>query len=61
MQALSGSPTTRVEQVTELGDGIGQKLVTAGITTVEALGGIEAPSSSKRFRASASRLWSGSR
>ncbi|HUY94350.1 MAG TPA: transcription termination factor NusA [Terracidiphilus sp.] len=37
MQALSGGPTTPIEQVTELGDGIIQKLVTAGITTVEAL------------------------
>ncbi len=37
MQALSGGPSTPIEQVTELGDGIIQKLVTAGITTVEAL------------------------
>jgi transcription termination/antitermination protein NusA len=37
MQAMSGGPTTPIEQVTELGDGIIQKLVTAGITTVEAL------------------------
>ncbi len=37
MQALAGAPTTPIEQVTELGDGIIQKLVTAGITTVEAL------------------------
>ena len=37
MQALSGGPTTPIEQVTELGDGIIQKLVAAGITTVEAL------------------------
>ena len=37
MQALAGGPTTPIEQVTELGDGIIQKLVTAGITTVEAL------------------------
>ena len=37
MQALSGGPTTPIEQVTELGDGILQKLVAAGITTVEAL------------------------
>ena len=37
MQALAGAPTTPIEQVTELGDGILQKLVTAGITTVEAL------------------------
>jgi N utilization substance protein A len=37
MQAMSGGPTTPIEQVTELGDGIIQKLITAGITTVEAL------------------------
>jgi N utilization substance protein A len=37
MQALSGGPSTPIEQVTELGAGIIQKLVTAGITTVEAL------------------------
>ncbi|MGO9775884.1 MAG: transcription termination factor NusA [Terracidiphilus sp.] len=37
MQALSGGPSTPIEQVTELGDGIIQKLVSAGITTVEAL------------------------
>ena len=37
MQALTGGPSTPIEQVTELGDGIIQKLVTAGITTVEAL------------------------
>jgi N utilization substance protein A len=37
MQAFSGGPTTPIEQVTELGDGIIQKLVTAGITTVEGL------------------------
>ena len=37
MQAMSGGPTTPIEQVTELGDGIIQKLVAAGITTVEAL------------------------
>ncbi len=37
MQALSGGPATPIEQVTELGDSILQKLVTAGITTVEAL------------------------
>ena len=37
MQALSGGPSTPIEQVTELGDGIIQKLVAAGITTVEAL------------------------
>jgi N utilization substance protein A len=37
MQALAGAPTTPIEQVTELGDGIIQKLITAGITTVEGL------------------------
>src|SRR5271166_6223472 len=37
MQALSGGPSTPIEQVTELGDGIIQKLVAAGVTTVEAL------------------------
>ena len=37
MQALSGGPTTPIEQVTELGDTIIQKLVAAGITTVENL------------------------
>jgi len=37
MQALTGGPTTPIEQVTELGEGIIQKLVAAGITTVESL------------------------
>jgi N utilization substance protein A len=37
MQALSGGPSTPIEQVTELGEPIIQKLVAAGITTVEAL------------------------
>ncbi|MGA2218876.1 MAG: helix-hairpin-helix domain-containing protein, partial [Terracidiphilus sp.] len=37
MQALSGGPSTPIEHVAELGDGIIQKLVAAGITTVEAL------------------------
>ena len=37
MQALAGGPTTPIEQVTELGEGMIQKLVAAGITTVEAL------------------------
>jgi N utilization substance protein A len=37
MQELTGGPSTPIEQVSELGDGIIQKLVTAGITTVEAL------------------------
>jgi transcription termination/antitermination protein NusA len=37
MQALSGGPSTPIEQVTELGEAIIQKLVAAGITTVESL------------------------
>ncbi len=37
MGAMSGGPSTPIEQVTELGEQIIQKLVTAGITTVEAL------------------------
>jgi N utilization substance protein A len=37
MQALTGGPATPIEQVVELGEGIILKLVTAGITTVEAL------------------------
>src|SRR3954452_2945136 len=37
MQALSGGPSTPIEQVTELGDTTIQKLVAAGITTVESL------------------------
>jgi N utilization substance protein A len=37
MQALTGGPSTPIEQVTELGVGIIQKLVAAGITTVESL------------------------
>src|SRR6201995_3575159 len=37
MQAMSGGPSTPIEQVTELGESILQKLVAAGITTVEAL------------------------
>jgi N utilization substance protein A len=37
MQAFSGGPSTPIEQVTELGEGIIQKLVAAGITTVESL------------------------
>ena len=37
MQALTGGPSTPIEQVSELGDGIIQKLVAAGITTVETL------------------------
>ena len=37
MQAMGGGPTTPIEQVTELGDAILEKLIAAGITTVEAL------------------------
>jgi N utilization substance protein A len=37
MQAMGGGPTTPIEQVTELGEGILEKLIAAGITTVEAL------------------------
>ena len=37
MQGFGGGTVTAIEQVTELGEGIIQKLVTAGITTVEAL------------------------
>jgi len=37
MQAFSGGPSTPIEQVTELGAGIIEKLVAAGVTTVEAL------------------------
>jgi N utilization substance protein A len=37
MQALAGAPTTPIEQVNELGEGIIQRLITAGITTVEGL------------------------
>jgi N utilization substance protein A len=37
MQDLTGGPSTPIEQVAELGDAIIQKLVAAGITTVEAL------------------------
>ena len=37
MQALSGGPSTPIEQVVELGETIIQKLVAAGITTVESL------------------------
>jgi N utilization substance protein A len=37
MQDLTGGPSTPIEQVSELGDGIISKLVAAGITTVEAL------------------------
>jgi transcription termination/antitermination protein NusA len=37
MQALAGGPNTPIENVTELGDSIIQKLVAAGVTTVEGL------------------------
>jgi N utilization substance protein A len=37
MQALSGGPSTPIEQVTELAEGVIQKLIAAGITTVEGL------------------------
>src|SRR6185437_8185844 len=37
MQAMSGGPTTAIEQVTELGEAVLEKLIAAGITTVEAL------------------------
>ncbi len=37
MQAMSGGPATPIEQVTELGETILEKLIAAGITTVEAL------------------------
>jgi len=37
MGGFGGGPTTPIEQVSELGDSIIQKLVAAGITTVEAL------------------------
>jgi transcription termination/antitermination protein NusA len=37
MQAMSGGPTTPIEQISELGDAILEKLIAAGITTVEAL------------------------
>src|SRR6202012_3128521 len=37
MHAMGGGPTTPSEQVTELGEAILEKLITAGITTVEEL------------------------
>ena len=37
MQAMGGGPTTPVEQITELGEAVLEKLITAGITTVEEL------------------------
>src|SRR6202142_3917619 len=37
MQAMGGGPTTPIEQITELGEGILEKLIAAGVTTVEGL------------------------
>jgi N utilization substance protein A len=37
MQAMTGGPATPIEQVTELGEAILEKLIAAGITTVEAV------------------------
>ncbi len=37
MTSMSGGPSTPIEQISELGDSILQKLVAAGITTVESL------------------------
>jgi transcription termination/antitermination protein NusA len=37
MQAMTGGPSTPIEQVTELGESVMEKLIAAGITTVEAL------------------------
>ncbi|WP_213804898.1 transcription termination factor NusA [Granulicella sp. dw_53] len=37
MQAMGGGPTTAIEQVSELGEAILEKLIAAGITTVEEL------------------------
>src|ERR1700730_4400731 len=37
MQAMEGGPTTPIDQVTELGATVVEKLIAAGITTVEAL------------------------
>ena len=37
MQAMAGPVTTAIEQLTELGEGTIQKLIAAGITTVEGL------------------------
>jgi transcription termination/antitermination protein NusA len=37
MQAMGGGPTTPVEQISELGETILEKLIAAGITTVEEL------------------------
>src|ERR1700677_1313252 len=37
MHAMGGGPTTPVEQITELGETLVEKLIAAGITTVEEL------------------------
>src|SRR5215471_8802540 len=37
MQAMGGGPSTPIEQVTEIGESILEKLIAAGITTVETL------------------------
>jgi N utilization substance protein A len=37
MQAMTGGPSTPIEQVTEIGEGVMEKLIAAGITTVESL------------------------
>jgi N utilization substance protein A len=37
MTAMGGGPTTPIEQVTEIGENVLEKLIAAGITTVEAL------------------------
>ena len=37
MQSMGGGPSTPIEQVTELGEAIMEKLIAAGITTVESL------------------------
>src|ERR1700734_2349926 len=37
MQAMTGGPSTPIEQVTELGESVMEKLIAAGIPTVEAL------------------------
>ncbi|MBW4037799.1 MAG: transcription termination/antitermination protein NusA [Acidobacteria bacterium] len=37
MQAMGGGPSTPIEQVVELGDAVMEKLIAAGITTVESL------------------------
>ncbi|HWB31737.1 MAG TPA: transcription termination factor NusA [Acidobacteriaceae bacterium] len=37
MQAMGGGPTTPIEQISELGESILEKLIAAGVTTVEGL------------------------